>query len=195
MAAAGTAPHTTRSPASACTAWGTFGCTSTGPSQAGSRRSASSARAGSGTSSSLVMRCPPNHSPRPVRWPVSTWGWPISSPRPRASTRRTPGTPKRTADALAGAQRALTAFPRCKRDNPDRPASPCGGEGRHAASHGAPPAAGSRAQDRPGDSQRVRRDRARTVEHREHGPRATTQARPRQRGRVSPERSCSEGRG
>ena len=43
---------------------------------------------------------------------------------------------KRTADALAGAQRALTAFPRCTRDNRTPPASPCGGEGRHAASQG-----------------------------------------------------------
>ena len=191
----GLPPHTTRSPASACKAWGTFGCTSTGPSQAGSRTISVKRE---GRQCYVILACEEVPAePLPATGAVTGIDMGIAHFLTTAKGEHKVEPPARQAHRRCPRRRPARGegVPPVHAGQPNRPASPCGGEGRHAASHGAPPAAGSRAQDRPGDSQRVRRDRARTVEHREHGPRATTQARPRQRGRVSPERSCSEGRG
>jgi hypothetical protein len=195
MAAAGTAPHTTRSPASACKAWGTFGCTCTGPSQAGSRRSASSARAGEWYVILAGDEVPAE--PLPATGAVTGIDMGIAHflTTAEGEHKANPRHGKRTADALADAQRALKAFPRCKRDN--RTARHRRAVEKVATLHRK---VRRQRQDHAHKTAlaivtRVRRDRARTVEHREHGPCAKTQARPRQRGRVSPERSCSEGRG
>src|SRR4030081_1759096 len=117
MAAAGTPPPTTRSPAPACKAWGTFGCTSTGG-VTGRVKTISVKR--EGWQWYVILACDEVPAePLPATGAVSGIDMGIAHflTTAKGEHKPNPRHGKRTADALADAQRAVKAFPRCKRDN------------------------------------------------------------------------------
>ena len=137
MAAAGTPPPTTRSPASACKGVGHGRVHQHRPVEG--RVKTISVQRGGGQWYVILAgdEVPAESLPGTGAVTGIDMGMAhfLTTAKGRAQG-RTPGPASGTADALADAQRALTAFPPVHAGQPNRPASPCGGEGRHAASPG-----------------------------------------------------------